>query len=91
MWQRSFEKSKYSEWVIRNSLYWLTQKTAWKLEDEGASWIIFLENGAPDCEFELERLINDYQLREKLQQQTGVLRDSIIRKVLESIDERLTP
>lgn len=91
MWQRSLEKNEYSEWVIRSSLYWLTPITEWKLADEGRSWKIFFENDSPESEFEFDRLLNDYQLREKLQQQTGALRDSIIRKVLQSIDERLTP
>lgn len=89
MWQKMFEKNKYSEWVIRNSLYWLTPKTQWKLEDDETSWKVSLENHS--LEFEFERLLNDYQLREKLQQQTGKLRDTIIQKVLRSIDKRLTP
>lgn len=37
-----------------------------------------------------ERLLNDYTLREKLQHKTGTLRDSIVHKVLRSVDERLS-
>ncbi|HHL0058038.1 TPA: His-Xaa-Ser system protein HxsD, partial [Klebsiella pneumoniae] len=31
MCERTFEKELYSEWVIRNSLYWMTPLTRWKL------------------------------------------------------------
>jgi His-Xaa-Ser system protein HxsD len=40
-------------------------------------------------EFEFERLLNDYKLREKLHAHTGQVRASIIDNVLRSIDTRL--
>ena len=73
MCERTFEKELYSEWVIRNSLYWIS-----------------FENDSPECLYEFERLLNDYALREKLQHKTGALRDSIVHKVLRSVDERLS-
>jgi His-Xaa-Ser system protein HxsD len=36
------------------------------------------------------KMLNDYALREKLQHKTGALRDSIVHKVLRSVDERLS-
>ncbi|HCM8094798.1 TPA: His-Xaa-Ser system protein HxsD, partial [Klebsiella pneumoniae] len=48
------------------------------------------ENDSPECLYEFERLLNDYALREKLQHKTGALRDSIVHKVLRSVDERLS-
>ncbi|HBX4989984.1 TPA: His-Xaa-Ser system protein HxsD, partial [Klebsiella pneumoniae] len=38
MCERTFEKELYSEWVIRNSLYWMTPLTRWKLLEELSSW-----------------------------------------------------
>ena len=83
MWEKILQKNLYSEWVIRNTLYWMTPVSPWKLEENISSWIIFFEIGGPECEF------NDFSLREKLHHQTGQLRDAIISKVLRSIDDRL--
>lgn len=90
MCERMFEKELYSEWVIRNSLYWITPLTQWKLREDLSYWAIFFESGSPECLYEFERLLNDYTLREKLQHKTGMLRDSIVHKVLRSVDERLS-
>ncbi|WP_213716533.1 MULTISPECIES: His-Xaa-Ser system protein HxsD [Cedecea] len=89
MWEKIILKQHCSEWVIRNSLYWMTPLSSWKLEENLSSWIIFFEISSPECEFEFERLINDFSLREKLHHQTGQLRDAIVSKVLRSIDDRL--
>ena len=58
--------------------------------EELSSWTISFENDSPECLYEFERLLNDYALREKLQHKTGALRDSIVHKVLRSVDERLS-
>lgn len=89
MWEKVLQKNHYSEWVIRNTLYWMTPVSPWKLEENSSSWIIFFEKSGPGCEFEFGRLLNDFSLREKLHRQTGQLRDDIISKVLRSIDDRL--
>lgn len=90
MWNKTLKKDRFSEWVIRNSLYWMTPYTSWKLVDNISNWVVYFEVNNSECEYEFERLLNDYSLREKLQNQTGYLRDTIIRKVLHSIDERLS-
>lgn len=90
MCEKMFKKELYSEWVIRNSLYWMTPLTQWKLSEDISSWTISFENDSPESFYEFERLLNDYTLREKLQRKTGALRDSIVRKVLRSVDERLS-
>ena len=90
MRERMLEKGLYSEWVIRNSLYWMTPLTQWKLREELSCWTISFESDSPECLYEFERLLNDYTLREKLQHKTGALRDSIVHKVLRSVDERLS-
>ena len=58
--------------------------------EELSSWTISFENDSPECLYEFERLLNDYALREKLQHKIGALRDSIVHKVLRSVDERLS-
>lgn len=63
MCERTLKKDVYSEWVIRNSLYWMTSLTQWKLcEDISSRTISFFENNGPECLYEFERLLNDYAL-----------------------------
>lgn len=90
MWEKVLQKDQFSEWVIRNTLYWISPVSSWKLKENISSWTISFENDSPECLYEFERLLNDYALREKLQQKTGALRDSIVHKVLRSVDERLS-
>ncbi|MCI1677606.1 MAG: His-Xaa-Ser system protein HxsD [Ewingella americana] len=90
MWNKTVEKAKKSEWVIRNSLYWMTTYTRWKLDEDETNWYIYFDSFSEEIQFEFERLVNDFQLRESLQMQTGKIRNSIINNVLKSIDERLT-
>lgn len=79
----------HSEWVLRNSLYWMSSFTRWKLDEDDRHWLISFEVWNDEVEFEFERLLNDYKLREKLQAHTGQVRISIIDNVLRSIDSRL--
>jgi len=79
----------HSEWVLRNSLYWMSSVTCWKLDEDDQHWLISFEVWNDEVEFEFERLLNDYKLREKLQAHTGQVRTSIIDNVLRSIDTRL--
>lgn len=90
MCERMFKKDVYSEWVMRSCLYWMTSLTQWKLSEDKSYWTISFENDSPECLYEFERLLNDYTLREKLQHKTGSLRDSIVHRVLRSVDERLS-
>ncbi len=90
MYEVICQKDLYSEWVVRSSLYWMTPLAQWKLCEDISSWTISFESGSPECLYEFERLLNDYTLREKLHHKTGTLRDSIVHKVLRSIDERLS-
>ncbi|WP_370420535.1 His-Xaa-Ser system protein HxsD [Pantoea vagans] len=83
-------KTTYSEWVLRNCLYWMSAITRWKLDEGDEQWLVSFENWSDEIEFEFERLLNDYKLREKLQAHTGQVRASIIDNVLRSIDTRLT-
>lgn len=86
---KKIRKTVCSEWVLRNSLYWMSTVTRWKLDEDDQSWFVLFENWNDEVEFEFERLLNDYKLREKLQAHTGQVRTSIIDNVLRSIDSRL--
>ncbi|MDJ0030296.1 His-Xaa-Ser system protein HxsD [Pantoea ananatis] len=88
--QKNISKTMYSQWVLRNSLYWMSTVTRWKLDEDGQHWLVSFEVCNDEVEFEFERLLNDYKLREKLQAHTGQLRTSIIDNVLRSIDSRLS-
>ncbi len=79
----------YSECVLRNSLYWMSAVTRWKLDENDQNWIVSFEDWNDEVEFEFERLLNDYKLRERLHSHTGQVRSSIIGNVLRSIDSRL--
>lgn len=79
----------HSEWVLRSTLYWMSSITRWKLDEDDQHWLVSFEDWNDEVEFEFERLLNDYKLREKLQSHTGHVRTSIIDNVLRSIDSRL--
>lgn len=87
--RKFYKKNEYSEWVIRNTLYWMSSITRWKLDDNEQTWIVSFELFNDQVDFEFERLLNDYKLREKLQEYNGHVRASIIDNVLRSIDSRL--
>lgn len=88
--QKIILKKVYSEWVIRNSFYWMSAITRWKLDENEEHWLVSFEHWSDDIEFEFDRLLNDYKLREKLEAHTGQVRTSIIDNVLRSIDSRLS-
>lgn len=87
--ERTLRKTKHSEWVIRNSLYWMSAVARWKLDEDDESWLVSFEPFNEEVEFEFVRLLNDYKLRETLQAHTGQVRTSIIENVLRGIDSRL--
>jgi His-Xaa-Ser system protein HxsD len=84
------EKSEYSEWVVRNSLYWLSSVTTWKMKSTETLWLIELGESDKAITQELDRLLNDYTLRESIMLKTGNVRDAIAVSVLEGIQARLT-
>ena len=88
--KKIISKNECSEWVLRSSLYWMSAVTPWKLDVDEVHWLISFELWNDDVEFEFERLLNDYKLREKLQAYTDLVRTSIIDNVLRSIDSRLS-
>lgn len=87
---KALDKSRHSEWVVRNTLYWLSAATRWQLDETDTQWIIHLESPSADVSFEFDRLLNDYVLREKIMQRTAGIRDAIAVSVLEGIQDRLS-
>lgn len=84
------DKKKYSESVIRQSLYWVSSESAWNLKESNDFFEVTLKNSNEELFFTFDRLLNDYLLREKAELQTKLIRESIINKVLMSIDARLS-
>lgn len=83
------DKAIYSQWVIRNSLYWMPIYSNWLLEETDEQWKITFKNNDESVLFEFNKLLNDYILREIIELKTGKFRESVINKVLASMNERL--
>lgn len=84
-----FPISVHSEWVMRNSLYWMSPITQWTLDSNNGNWIVKLSNSDFECTAQLHRHLNDYSLREKIMAKTAPIRDAITFNVLSSIERRL--
>ncbi|WP_374962224.1 His-Xaa-Ser system protein HxsD [Spongiibacter tropicus] len=88
--KRRLAKDRYSELVVRNTLYWLTAYTEWTLDEEEDNWIVQLSSNDPSLQAKFDALLNDYLLREKLSLKTEPYRDAITSAVLKGITERLS-
>ena len=86
---KEYSKKNYSEWVIRNSLYWFSNHSKWSLEESEETWSISIQEDEENAIQELDRLINDYLLREKIMKKTEGVREKIALKVLQSIEEKI--
>ena len=89
MKSKEYSKKNYSEWVIRNSLYWFSNHSKWSLEESEETWSISIQEDEENAIQELDRLINDYLLREKIMEKTEGVREKIALKVLQSIEEKI--
>ena len=77
-------KSKYSELVVRKSLYWLSRESEWILEENNDVWSIkFLIADSAELTAKFHRHLNDYILREKLDSHSNELKAAIIKKSLQ--------
>ena len=86
---KKYSKKNYSEWVIRNSLYWFSNHSKWSLEESDGFWLLTIQEDEENATQELDRLINDYLLREKIMKKTESVREKIALKVLQSIEEKI--
>ena len=89
MKSKEYSKKNYSEWVIRNSLYWFSNYSKWSLEEGEEFWSVSIQEDEENAIQELDRLINDYLLREKIMEKTEGVREKIALKVLQSIEEKI--
>jgi His-Xaa-Ser system protein HxsD len=89
MKSKEYSKKNYSEWVIRNSLYWFSNYSKWSLEESEEFWSVSIQEDEESAIQELDRLINDYLLREKIMKKTEGVREKIALKVLQSIEEKI--
>ncbi len=64
--------------------------TEWSLDEKDKYWEVTFRESNDDILFNFSRLLNDYELREKIELKTKDIRDSIMNKVLASLDERLS-
>lgn len=87
---RYFDKERYSEWVLRQSLYWLTPTTRWRLDETENQWAVALEDDSDSAQAELDRLLNDFLLRERIGRRTEACRSAIADAVIRSIQQRLS-
>ena len=78
------------EWVVRNSLYWMSSLTEWNLTKSDTHWSIHFLALSDELECEFHRWLNDYSLREQLMKSTQEARDNIANAVLRSIAARLS-
>ena len=87
--QISLPIDKYSEQVIRKSLYWLSEKCKWQLIEKSDSWniTIFGEDSLEEYANEFNRLLNDFKLREKLDSETKNLRLKVVSAALKKMSE----
>ena len=75
------DQNQYSEWVVRNSLYWIDGE--YTLESIDGYWNIELQDEANMIQ--LNKLINDYRLRE-----LSILRNGSANKLVEFVVEQIT-
>ena len=78
-------KARYSENVVRKALYWISEQCGATIKETDEFWLIALD--ADDCAFELQRLLNDFLLREKHDVVTKNMRLAIVSAALKRLAE----
>jgi len=68
----------------------MSAHTTWELESAKSDWVIKLFSDDLTLFTELERLLNDYILREIVSVKTEGVRDKIALSVLTNIEKRLS-
>jgi His-Xaa-Ser system protein HxsD len=85
----SLLKEQYPEWVVRNSLYWISNKSEWLLGETANGWEVTLKNEATSVQQEFQRLLNDFTLRHEVGAKTDAIRGAIADNVLNSLNAKL--
>lgn len=82
--------NQYSEFVVRKALYWMSAMTEWTLVIKDDIAEITFTNDNEEVNYLFNQLLNDFKLREQIESKTKNIRDSIMHKVLASLDKRLS-
>lgn len=82
-----FSKLSYSEKVLRKALYWLSEDCCWELNETDDNWLVLVHEESEEMfnTAELNRLINDFKLRELLDIETKELRINLIKSAFQKI------
>jgi His-Xaa-Ser system protein HxsD len=79
-------KAKYSEKVVRKTLYWCSEFCQWELQETNDDWVIQIEGAGPENHAtKFHRILNDFILREELDRSTKNLRIQIVTAAMEGI------
>lgn len=78
-------KMLYSQMVVRNSLYWCSPEGEWLLQETDENWIVQLNGHSALFETTLHRHLNDFVLRETLEEKTRVKKEKIILAALTAV------
>ena len=78
-------QDRYSESVVRKSLYWCDPEALWTLDSHEGFWVISVEQPTPSFEASLHKHLNDFLLRERLDVQTRPLREELINASLQAV------
>lgn len=78
-----FSKESLSEKVLRKALYWLSESGGWELsEDSDQFKVVLAEDSLTE---ELNRLVNDFKLREELDIRTSNARENVVMAALKRL------
>lgn len=78
-------KNIYSQSVMRNALYWCSPEGNWLLQENDRDWIVQLHDHSSLFETTLHRHLNDFILREKLEDKTRIKKEKIILAALAAV------
>lgn len=79
----------YSELTIRKSLYWCSPEGNWTLRASENEWLIEVQTSSNLFESTLHRHLNDFHLRERLDNKTLIKRQQIIEAALNAVSNGL--
>lgn len=83
-----FSKSHLSILSVRKALYWLNDECIWSLKESQNDWLIELNCHTDKEQYYsgiINKLINDYALREQINLGTEDLKQAIIHKALKDL------
>ena len=83
-----FSKSQLSLLSLRKALYWLNDECIWNFKESNDDWLIEINCKTDKEEYYsgiINKLVNDYALRELVNSNTDDLKQAIIHKALKDL------